>query len=132
DIVTDYRAPIITPGFPGSGHAESFDALWRRVVRLAGPADVVDLRRMPARLDAHANPMASLPEARHTENAYGMALPATIQELHARQSARRLADNRRSLRRLAEFGSVRMEPVQPEASRDAVIRTMAEQKSRRW
>jgi len=132
DVVTDYRAPILTPGFPGHDDPAAFEVLWRQVLKLAGRADAVDLRRMPALLDELANPMVGLRRARHTENAYSLRLPASVEQLHAQQSTKRLADNRRSLRRLADHGAVRIEPDHTDAGRDAVTQTMAEQKSRRW
>lgn len=132
DVVTDYRAPVIRADLPGHDGAAGFETLWRRVVRLAGPADVVDLHRMPATLDGVPNPMAGLSGARHTENAYSMLLPATVEALHARQSTRRLADNRRGLRRLAELGAVEIQPDHSDATGGAVILALAEQKSRRW
>lgn len=132
DVVTDYRAPLFTAGFPSHDDSAAFEDLWHAVVRLAGPADVVDLKRMPAVLDGVPNPMVKLSRAQHTENAYSMRLPATIQELHAGQSANRRATNRRKLRRLAELGEIKIEHDHPDPTRDAATLMMAEQKSRRW
>lgn len=132
EVVTDYRAPVIVAGFPGQDDAASFQTLWDQVVQLAGPADLVDLHRMPATLEDLANPMTGLARSHPTENAYSLLLPGSVGELHARLSSKRLADNRRSLRRLGELGAVTLEPDHADTAHEAVMPVMAEQKSRRW
>ncbi|ODS01017.1 hypothetical protein AUC69_07425 [Methyloceanibacter superfactus] len=56
--VTDYNAPILGPAAPAS--PEDFRALWERIVKALPKADLVQLRKMPATIDGHPNPLVLL------------------------------------------------------------------------
>ncbi|MEI2414841.1 GNAT family N-acetyltransferase [Orrella sp. JC864] len=139
EVVSDYRAPLLDAEVFGPMPPQAYARLWREVLRAAGPADLVDLRRMPQRLDAPGqagrqvdNPMAALPHARHTENAHAATLPDTVEALQARVPARRQADMRRLMRQLQQQGQVVLTPSHDADSAGPVMQALARQKSRRW
>jgi CelD/BcsL family acetyltransferase involved in cellulose biosynthesis len=63
--LTDYNAPMLGPAAPRDAHAAA--ALWRDLKRalrrMRGGADLIRLRKMPADLDRHPNPLAQLDAA---------------------------------------------------------------------
>jgi len=125
--VTDYGAPVIDPEFAASVLPGEIERLLATVLNLLPPADFVWLRRMPQAIENVRNPLAELPQARHTENGHALSLPGTADGFRASPN------NRRKRRQLAKLGAVEFRsppPDSPEAA--AILPVLAAQKSRRW
>src|SRR5712691_5751512 len=117
-VVTDYNAPLIDPDFAGRISQAEFAALWRRILDLLPPVDLVWLRRMPEVIDGVRNPM--------------VGLPATFEAFKAQRGAKLFRENGRQRRRLAERGAVETRFPDKAAEGLAVLDILARQKSRRW
>jgi CelD/BcsL family acetyltransferase involved in cellulose biosynthesis len=131
-IVTDYNAALIDPEFAGNISKMEFSTLWGRVLDLLPRVDVVWLQRMPGTIEGTRNPMITLAETRHTENAHAATLPADLATFKAARSTKLFSENRRRRRRLSEKGRIDVSlPVVP-ADAIETVETMARQKSRRW
>ncbi len=131
-VVTDYNAPLIDPDFAGQISEAEFATLWRRILDLLPPVDLVWLRRMPEVIDGVRNPMVRLPDAEHTKDAHAAALPATFEAFKAQRGAKLFRENGRQRRRLAERGGVETRFLDQAAEGLAILDTLARQKSRRW
>jgi len=132
DVVSDYRAPLLAPGFADSMREGEFARVWRECERAATGGDLVALERMPARLDSCANPMAALPGAIHTENAHAARLPASVDAYMAQRSKQLLAALRRKVRRLSDSGELTFTPAHDRQTESQALAAVIRLKSRRW
>ena len=128
----DYNAPLLAPEFAGYV-GNRFPDVWDQAVKLITESiklDVIHLTKMPERVGAQTNPFLQLRVRRHPSAAYAARLGTTWEEFYAsrRSLARRKADRNR-MRRLAEFGEVRL--VTPDAPDEiiAVLEKLFQQKS---
>ncbi|WP_066453700.1 GNAT family N-acetyltransferase [Castellaniella caeni] len=130
--VSDYRAPLLFPGWAQALGPARFQRLWRECLASLRRVDVVMLERMPEHFGASANPMAQLRGARPAENAYLIHLPDDVDDYLAGRSTRLLAENRRKVRRLRELGDFRVPRVHDAQESHRVFAEIVRQKSRRW
>lgn len=132
DLVSDYRAPILSAAWFLRVETGDFPRLWAECLDLIDGVDVVSLERMPECYARQANPMAGLPGAVHVENAYFAALPLTSEEYLRGRSAQILAGNRRKARRLKEQGEFVFTPRHTQADWRDAFSALVRQKSHRW
>lgn len=135
DVVSDYRAPVLSAAFVAALPDGAFNALWQAILRSLRGVDMVALRRMPEHLEGPGgviNPMARLPGALHAENAYAARLPADMDAFRKRLSSKKLGDMRRLLRQLEAVAPVRFTEVTDASALPATMQALARQKSRRW
>jgi len=131
DVVTDYGAPLIDPGFAADITPSETARLWSAVCRLLPPVDLIWLWRMPPEIDGVPNPMATLAGAEHADNAYAAVLPSSMAEFRKTHRVN-WSDTRRRRRRLAEHGRVEFELATTKAARSEALDRLAQDKSRRW
>jgi CelD/BcsL family acetyltransferase involved in cellulose biosynthesis len=110
----DYLAPLLAADFSRSIAAEKFVALWREIGTLLQRHprlrhDLVELRKMPERVGAQANPFLQLSVLPHPSGAHLAKLQGDWESFYVgkRSSATRRRD-RSKRKRLAEFGEIRL------------------------
>lgn len=104
--LADYKAPLIAPDFLRHVPAGRFPALWTRMARALPPHDLVVLENQPALLGVAANPFVELGGHEAPDAGYVFALPATWDELAARNRPETRRMDRSKERRLAEQGEL--------------------------
>ena len=129
---SDYNAPMIDPAFAKSCTAEDFAALWQAILKRIPSVDLVWFKRMPNRIEGSANPMITLHQSKHLDNAHAASpLPATFAAFTGARKKKVFADTARQRRRVAAIGTVSFEiPEQPREIL-ATVDLMLEQKRRR-
>lgn len=132
DLVSDYRAPLLSPGWSDAIEPNRFLGVWRECLTILRKVDLVLLRRMPERFGKSHNPMVWLQGARHTEDAYHVRLPGTLDDYLAGRPTHLLAENRRKVRRLKEMGGFRTPHCRDAYESEVVFSEIVRQKSRRW
>lgn len=131
--VADYGAPIIVPGALPAG--EAFRAIWRVIVAMLRPADVLCFDKMPIEIAAGvANPLARLPEARRiTLTASGVALGRPWSAARATLMSRPfLEDLDSKARRLAKRAPTRFRAVSDRDDIDRVFDALVAQRAARF
>ena len=115
----DYLAPLMSEEFARI-EPPRFRALWQEIGRLmqSDPRfrhDWVELRKMPAWIEAHKNPFAALPALPHPSPGHVSTLPQNWDEFYRqRRTSKARKQDRSKLARLSEFGDVRLyEPSEP-------------------
>lgn len=132
DVVSDYRAPLLASGWFESMQAQRFPAFWQECLELVGDVDLVALERMPEQLGCRVNPMAGLPGAVQSENAYAIRLPDSEQDYMAGRSKQMLVQNRRKVRRLQEMGDYVFTPDHGPQDMQEIFSVIVRLKTRRW
>jgi CelD/BcsL family acetyltransferase involved in cellulose biosynthesis len=96
-----------------------FTAVWKKIMSLLPPVDVIDLRKMPDHLNGLRNPMTYLPCA--SGDVYGHSVQLShLPEINARAPVTRMRKKlRRQFQRLAELAPTRFvsNPAKDELSR---------------
>ncbi len=131
----DYLAPLLAADFPRSIGAEKFAALWQEIETLLqkNPLlrhDLVELRKMPERVGAQANPCLQLSVLLHPSGAHLAKLQGDWESFYfdKRSSATRRRD-RSKRKRLAEHGKIRMLTPTDDGEIIRTIETLIRQKS---
>lgn len=105
--VCDYAAPLMAPGLDLA--PEDMDGLWKAVLSVLPPADVLRISRLPERIRGVRNPMTLLPECRRMDmQSYGLPIDGDPETLLSRVCAPSMAkDLACKMRRLHKQGTVR-------------------------
>jgi CelD/BcsL family acetyltransferase involved in cellulose biosynthesis len=132
----DYNAPLLARDFPEVVPDDRFPRVWGEIRRLLQDLpqyrhDLIELTKLPEAVGSQPNPFLNLPTGLNPRNAYAADLPRSWDEFYElkRSSATRRRD-RTKLKRLAEFGEVRL--VEPAERFDlaCTVEVLAEQKGR--
>jgi CelD/BcsL family acetyltransferase involved in cellulose biosynthesis len=134
----DYNAPLLAPEFSASVAPEQFRDLWREICRLlqCRPQhrhDIVELTKMPETIGAQPNPFAALDVELNPSGAHLARLSGSWDEFYrAKRSSETRRRDRTKLKRLSEFGEVRM--VTPDQPDDIArtLQTLVEQKTKQF
>lgn len=111
---SDYLGPLLARDPAPAIPPHTFTALWNEIRALlqTDPRfrhDLIDFRKMPATVGGRKNPFAALPVLPHPSDAYAATLTGDWDSFYrARRSAKSRRQDRSKLKRLAEFGVVRM------------------------
>jgi CelD/BcsL family acetyltransferase involved in cellulose biosynthesis len=132
----DYNAPLLAPQFSGSAAPGQFRDLWREICGLLQRRpqhrhDIIELTKMPETIGAQANPFAALDVELNPSGAHLARLSGSWDEFYrAKRSSETRRRDRTKLKRLSEFGEVRM--VTPDQPDDIArtLQTLVEQKSK--
>jgi CelD/BcsL family acetyltransferase involved in cellulose biosynthesis len=132
----DYNAPLLSPEFSNQVAPDQFRHLWREICRLLQRRpqhrhDIVELTKMPETVGAQANPFVGLDVELNPSGAHLAHLPGAWDEFYrAKRSSETRRRDRTKLKRLSEFGEVRM--VTPDQPDDIArtLQTLVEQKSK--
>jgi CelD/BcsL family acetyltransferase involved in cellulose biosynthesis len=118
----DYNAPLLAEDFSRAVPVGCFPQLWRQILRsLRGDAklrfDLVDLSKMPEQVGGQPNPFRQLPLTANPSGAHVADLGDDWDEFYAmKRSSTVRKQERKQLRRLADFGELRVVQAQgPEA-----------------
>jgi CelD/BcsL family acetyltransferase involved in cellulose biosynthesis len=100
--VSDLNAPIMTRDrILTEGE---FTAVWKQILSLMPPVDVIDLRKMPDHLNGLRNPLTYLACDSGRDHGYAVLL-SSLPEIHARAAIVRMRKKlRRRMQRLTELG----------------------------
>jgi CelD/BcsL family acetyltransferase involved in cellulose biosynthesis len=117
--LSDYIAPLFSPEFARIEHSR-FRALWYEIGSLLQSDQRfrhhwIELRRMPSRVEVHANPLAALNAIHHPSPSH-VATLTDDWETYCREhrSAKARKQDRSKLARLSELGDVCLyEPTEP-------------------
>lgn len=128
---SNFNLPLLDPAADFT-EADLRGLLLKSAQRTPVRPDLIYLRNQPRRFDGLNNPLA-FPTARHSASfAYGVTLPATVEELTARLSK----DTRKKLRkkeaRLAEHGPLCYEHCATGARAEKIIDALIAQKTARF
>jgi CelD/BcsL family acetyltransferase involved in cellulose biosynthesis len=130
--LTDYHAPLMHPDCLLVLNQSNFQHLWRSIVAILPPFDMVAFKRMPQDVESATNPMIWIDGMQPTEQAHAAILPSNFEAFQKTRSAKMFADTRRQFRRLSALGNLQLYVQVSTADQGAVIQAMAKQKSRRW
>lgn len=132
--VTDYHAPLLAHQASPLLSVALIERVFEAVREQAGRFDAILIDKIPERIEMQRNPLAGLPAlAPLGKNAHAARLGRDFEAwVKERRSSSVLKDERRSLRRLQELGTLvsRIDAGAGEA--DAIAAALFEQKSRRW
>lgn len=131
-VVTDYQAPIVRADFVAHLDAAALDRLIAYVMERLPRIDVIAFEKMPLLIDDVANPLARLPDAEHTDNAYAATLGDTFEEFKRRRSAKFFSTARRKWRRLSEVAPTTFCIAESPDAAAEILRALVRQKRRRW
>ena len=117
--LSDYIAPLFSPEFARIEHSR-FRALWHEIGNLLQSDrrfrhHWVELRKMPSRVEVHANPLAALNAIHHPSPSHVATLTDDWETYYREhRSAKARKQDRSKLTRLSELGDVRLyEPTEP-------------------
>lgn len=132
---SDYCAPLLARDFERRIDASAFPMLWAELCEALGSEDafrfdIADLRKMPETIGSQRNPMLTLTTMLNPSNAHLTKLSGNWETFYAdkRSSSTRRRD-RTKLKRLGEFGEVRMVTPEGDAELTAAFDGLIEQKS---
>jgi len=131
----DYNAPLLHRAFSAMVDASAFSVLWPRIlVRLRGDLrfgfDVVDLPKMPERVDGQRNPLMGLTRQPNPSGAHLARLSGSWDEFYERKrSAATRRTERKQLRQLAKLGEVRFVDQLEGEERTRTLDVLFEQKA---
>jgi len=123
DVVSDYNAPLVDPGFAAQLDAEQITQLWNTVITLLPEVDLVWLSQMPEVIEGLPNPLINLPGTRHSEDNFAATLPATMAEFRASHAVK-WRDTRRRRRRLDETGRVEFDVPKTSGAKFEVLQVL--------
>lgn len=133
--LNDYNAPILAAGFSRIA-ADSFPALWRRIIRLLQDAPktrhhLTRLTKMPARVGGQLNPLMTLGTALHPSGAYSTVLRDEWSAYYkARRNGKAQRQDRLKRKHLAAEGALRLVTATAAADIDAIVKRLIAQKER--
>ena len=102
-LQADYNAPLIKHEYFSITHLRT---IWRKVEENFPAHDVLSLVRIPETLNHQSNSLVHALGAKLNLVAYSLRLPGTIGEFEKNVSASKLADSRRQIKRLSNFGKL--------------------------
>lgn len=132
--VCDYNAPIVSPAFLRGDGAARFRELWPEILtrireKTGTRIDLVDLDKMPEKIDGHANPATGLNVIPHPSGAHVATLGDSWESYYAaKRSAATRKTERKKFRHLTEFGDVRSVDALTPAERAVVMGVLIAQK----
>jgi CelD/BcsL family acetyltransferase involved in cellulose biosynthesis len=132
---SDYCAPLLESDFERRIDAKTFPLLWAELCEALNREDmfrfdIADLRKMPETVSGQRNPMLALAALPNPSNAHLTNLTGDWEKYYSekRSSSTRRRD-RTKLKRLGEFGEVRMITPESDAELRATFDGLIEQKS---
>jgi CelD/BcsL family acetyltransferase involved in cellulose biosynthesis len=134
----DYNAPLLAREFSGQVAPGQFQDLWREICRLLQLRpqhrhDIIELTKMPETIGAQANPFVGLDVELNPSHAHLAQLSGSWDEFYrAKRSSETRRRDRTKLKRLSEFGDVRM--VTPDQLDDIArtLQVLVEQKTKQF
>ncbi len=127
---SNFNLPLIRPA-AGLNEASLRALLLEAANAAKAPPDLFYLRNQPRDFDGFDNPLAFADARPSASFAYGATLPATAEELAARQSKDARKKLRRKEARLAEIGELRYEHCATGVRARIILDALIEQKSAR-
>lgn len=128
--VTDYNAPILGPAAPVS--ADAAQDLWADTSKVLPPADLIQLRKMPASIQGHVNPLALLRGAHPSHSpGFSVTLPGDWEEYLRSLTKKFRKELGRSFRLLEREGNAAFRRVETVDEALAILDVMTEQQRAR-
>ena len=134
----DYNAPLLAPEFSTRMEPQEFGHLWREICRLLQRRpqhrhDIVELTKMPETIGTQPNPFVGLDVELNPSGAHLARLTGSWDEFYrAKRSSETRRRDRTKLKRLAEFGEVRLVTPDEPADIRRTLQALVEQKTRQF
>ena len=134
----DYNAPLLAPEFSAQMTPEEFGHLWREICRLLQRRpqhrhDIIELTKMPETIGTQPNPFVGLDVELNPSGAHLARLTGSWDEFYrAKRSSETRRRDRTKLKRLAEFGEVRLVTPDEPADITRTLQALVEQKTKQF
>ena len=127
----DYNAPVLFEPFHSI--AASPRDLWKLIRAALPPHDLVTLKKIPASIKGHPNPLWASEQRRHYSSGHAMTLPYKWETVELEKANHELMKGwKRKLRRLNEQGAVLFTMAETPSERQEVLDVLIAQRHQRF
>lgn len=130
-IHTDYMGPLLYKDY--YLHINDFQTVWKEILKLMNPVDVIHLRRQPKMIGSIENPFVTVFKVTHTDNAYKSNLTGKWEEFYNNRIKKKMrADSIRQRKCMGKKGNLVFKIADSDFEANIIIKKMIEQKSQRY